>query len=82
MIPKKLEAIIDALTDSLEVVSHNSIETEYVLILRQKYEQHYKKITGRYYGIRRNQEHKFIIVNNKYRRKNNLNSTEVKKHGL
>ena len=49
---KKLEAIIDALTDSLEVVAHNSIETEYVLTLRFKYQEHYKAITGRYHSVR------------------------------
>lgn len=49
---KSLESVIDALTDSLEVVAHNKIETEYVLTLRTKYEEHYKKITGRYYRFK------------------------------
>jgi hypothetical protein len=49
---KKLEAVIDSLTDSLEIVAHNKIETEYVLALRTKYEEHYKHITGRYYRFR------------------------------
>ena len=46
---KKLEAIIDAMTDCLNVVAHNQIETEYVLALREKYKEHYKRITGRDY---------------------------------
>ncbi len=49
MSKEKLEAIIDALTDSLDVIVHNPIETEYVLVLRKKYEEHYKETVGRYY---------------------------------
>jgi hypothetical protein len=48
----KLEAVIDALTDSLEIVQHNPAETEYVLTLRDKYEKHYKSLTGRYYRFK------------------------------
>jgi len=49
---KRLEAIMDALTDSLYVVSHNPVETEHVLELRQKYGKHYKELTGRNYRAR------------------------------
>lgn len=49
----KLEGIIDSLTDSLVVVSHNEVETNYVLSLRNKYQEHYKRLSGNYY---RNQE--------------------------
>lgn len=45
----RLEAIIDSLTDSLEIVSHNEIETNYVLKLRKKYEENYKELSGKYY---------------------------------
>ena len=55
----KLEGIIDALTDSLMVVSHNEVETNYVLSLRDKYQSHYKRISGNYY---RNQEPKVEIA--------------------
>lgn len=47
---KKLEAVIDALNDSLTVVAHNSVETEYVLSLKQKYEKHYFDMTGKHYS--------------------------------
>ena len=46
---QKLTAIIDALTDSLSVVAHNPVETEYVLKLIDKYETHYHTLTGKYY---------------------------------
>jgi len=49
---KKLEALLDALSDSLEIVAHNSAETEYVLSLIEKYKEHYTKITGRHYQTR------------------------------
>jgi len=49
---RKLEAVIDALTDSLEIVAHNKIETNYVLSLIEKYKEHYKEITGRHYSRR------------------------------
>ena len=49
---KKLQAIIDALTDSLSIVAHNPVETEYVLTLIEKYKQHYHEHTGRYYTTR------------------------------
>lgn len=48
---RKLEAVIDALTDNLDLVPHDSRETEVVLELRRKYEEHYKSLTGRYYRI-------------------------------
>lgn len=49
---RKLEAVIDALTDSLNVVAHNKVETEYVLTLIEKYKEHYHKSTGRHYKVR------------------------------
>ena len=49
---KKLQAIIEALTDSLEIVVHNKIETEYVLSLIEKYKQHYHETTERHYSHR------------------------------
>lgn len=52
MTKKKLECIIQALSDSLYVVAHNKIETEYVLNLIDKYETHYHQITGRYYSYK------------------------------
>ena len=48
----RLEQMIEALTHSLEVVSHNPIETEYVISLREKYKSHYKEMTGRDYAER------------------------------
>lgn len=49
---KKLECLIDALNDSLVVVAHNPVETEYVLALREKYKQHYRRLVGRDYSKR------------------------------
>jgi len=59
---KKLECIIDALNDSLEIVAHNPVETEYVLFLRAKYENHYHELTGRYYGIKKGMDNNSGVV--------------------
>lgn len=49
---KKLEAVIQSLTDSLEIIAHNPVETEYVLSLIEKYKQHYHENTGRHYSTK------------------------------
>lgn len=49
---QRLEEVIESLTNSLKIVAHNPRETEYVLELRRKYQEHYLDITGHYYKIR------------------------------
>lgn len=47
---KKLEGIIEAQVQSLEVVAHNRAETEYLLAMIEDNKRHYKRITGRDYN--------------------------------
>ena len=46
---EKLEALIDSLRDSLEMVSHNGPETEFVLDYILKFQMEYKDLTGDFY---------------------------------
>lgn len=49
---KQLEGIIDAMQQSLVVIAHNEVETEYVLALIEKHKRHYKEVTGRDYSAK------------------------------
>lgn len=46
----KLEGIIDAQVQSLCVVAHNKVETEYLLAMIEDNKRHYKRITGKDYN--------------------------------
>lgn len=46
----RLEAIIDALQDSKEVVSHNLMETELIIDRIIEYQDEFKSLTGHYYS--------------------------------
>ena len=47
---KYLEGIIQAMEDSLEVVSHNPTETEYLTKLIEERKRHYRQVIGRDYN--------------------------------
>lgn len=48
---KKLEALIDAVTQSKTVVAHNRAETEFLIDRQIDYQLEYKRLTGHYYHL-------------------------------
>lgn len=58
---KKLEAIIDAMTNSLECIAHNKVETEYLLAMIEDNKRHYKRITGKDYNPKERFYNKMIL---------------------